>query len=190
MVHDTMSEASKNALKRGMTPTHELMVDWMLENPGGTLREMGAFFNYSEGWLSTIMHSDAFKSYASERLQGVHCIVNQDIPARMRTLAEVAIERMQEVLEKTEDADVIKDSFDKVMNRYGYAPGSQKPNLLQGGGPVQNNLFFLSPQQFQKAQELLIQAHAPKELPSSPLPQQPAVEKLVTGEEETLPSGK
>jgi hypothetical protein len=166
-----MSEASKTALRRGCSPTHELMMDWILENPGGTLREMGAYFGYSVSWLSTMMNSDAFKAYAGERLKDVHAHVTQDVPAKMRALAEVAIERMEEMLVKTEDPDIIKDSFDKVMNRYGYAPGSQRQGPLAPGGFQQNNLFFLSPEQFLKAQQTLINAHMPKELPQSALPQ-------------------
>src|SRR5688500_20372898 len=93
-----MSEASKGALKRGITPTHELMVDWMLENPGGTLREMGHYFGYSPAWLCTVMKSDAFRAYQSERMGEVHALVTQGIPARMEALATLAIDRMEEVL--------------------------------------------------------------------------------------------
>lgn len=186
-----MSEASKQALKRGLSPTHELMMDWILQNPGGTLREMGAYFNYSVSWLSTVMQTDAFKAYAAERLQGVHAHVTADIPAKMRALAELSIERMTEMLFKTDDADVIKDSFDKVMNRYGYAPGSQKANPLS---PLyqQNNVFFLSPEQMQRARQTLIEAHS--NAPSSPLtpPQQalPAAPETASSDEpEKVPSG-
>lgn len=163
-----MSEASKNALQRGMTPTHELMVDWILENPGGTLRQMGDYFGYSVSWLSTMMHSDAFKAYTAERLKEVHAAVTQDIPTRMRALAEVAIDRMHEVLDKTNDPDTITDSFDKVMHRYGYAPGAQKQNPLSPSFQT-NNVFFLSPEQFQQHRETLINAHS--NVPQRALPQ-------------------
>lgn len=171
-----------------MSPTHELMVDWILQNPGGTLREMGAYFDYSPSWLSTIMHSDAFKAYAAERLKDVHAVVTQDVPAKMRALAEVAIERMHEVLQKTEDPKMIKESFDSVLNRYGYAPGSQKP-AMQGGFQQTNNLFFLNQNEFAKVQGRLIEAHAntpqspPQALPQTTLPAPKA------DESEEIPSG-
>lgn len=161
-----MSEASKDALKRGLTPTHELMMDWILENPGGTLKQMGAYFDYSPSWLSTVMHTDAFKAYAAERMKDVHATVTADIPARMRALAEISIEKMTEVMLKAEDADTIKDGFDKVMARYGYAPGQQKNNPLAPAS--QTNVFFLSPQQFAHAQQRLIEAHS--NAPRSALP--------------------
>jgi hypothetical protein len=181
-----MSEASKQALKRGMTPTHELMMNWILENPGGTLRQMGAFFGYSPSWLSTMMHSDAFKAYAAGRLKDVNAYVTQDIPARMRGLAELAIDRMQDVLMNSEDADVLKDSFDKVMNRYGYAPGTQKQNPLS---PTyqQNNVFYVSQEQFQRLQGKIVNAHS-NALPTQALPA-PEPEKEISADPQEIPSG-
>lgn len=170
-----MGEASKGALKRGVSPTHELMVDWELQNPGGTLREMGAYFDYSVTWLSTMMNSDAYKAYRAGRLKDVHTYVAQDIPAKMKALAEVAIERMHEVLQKSEDPKMIKESFDSVLNRYGYAPGSKNP-AGPGGFSQTNNVFFLSQDQFARMQGRLIEAHSnpvnnpPLPLPASELP--------------------
>lgn len=180
-----MSEASKGALRRGMTPTHELMVDWILQNPGGTLRQMGHYFGYSPSWLCTVMKSDAFRAYSAERLGEVHSLVSQGIPARMEALATLAIDRMEDVLKDTQDADTITESFDKVMHRYGYAPGSQKP--ANGAANVQNNVFFLSPQQLQQHREVLINGHSNAKNP--PLPS-PASEKPVpVPDDEALPTG-
>ena len=185
-----MSEASKQALKRGVSPTHELMMDWIIQNPGGTLREMGAYFDYSVSWLSTVMNSDAFKAYAAERLKDVHTVVTQDVPTRMRGLAHLAIDKMEEMLEKTADPDLIKDSFDKVMNRYGYAPGSARGAPSPLGSVQQNNLFFLSPQQFVKAQETLIRAHSnPPALPHSELPEASPQPAAVPDDSEEIQSG-
>jgi len=184
-----MSEASERALKRGVTPTHELMVDWELQNPGGTLREMGAYFGYSVSWLSTMMNSDAYKAYRAGRLKDVHTYVALDVPAKMRALADLSIERMTEVMMKTEDADTIKDSFDKVMHRYGYAPGAQKQGPL-GSFTQTNNVFFLSQEQHAKVREKLIQSH------SNPVPQLLHPDAQVEGQppapvddKEKIPSG-
>jgi hypothetical protein len=185
-----MSEASDKALKRGVTPTHELMVDWEIENPGGTLREMGAYFGYSISWLSTMMNSDAYKAYRAGRLKDVHTYVAQDVPVKMRALAELSIERMTEMLEKSADADVIKDSFDKVMHRYGYAPGVQKQNPLS---PTyqQNNIFYLTPEQHAKARERLINAHAavPQLLHPDAVPSDPQPESAPSDDKEKIPTG-
>jgi hypothetical protein len=162
-------------LKRGLSPTHELMGDWILANPGGTLRDMSAHFKYSPSWLSQVINSDMFRAYIGERLKEVHAHVTADIPTLLKGTAALAIERMNEVLMKTEDADVIVDAFDKVLHRHGYAPNAKG---LQGGPTIgqQNNVFFLNKEDLKAAKHALVGAHAP-ELPA-PAP----AEKVVNGE--------
>jgi len=174
---DSEQNRGSSILKRGMTPTHELMGEWILQNPGGTLREMGAHFGYSETWLSQVINSDMFKAYMAQRMGDIQSYVSLDIPQKMAHLANQSIERMREVLEKTNDAEVIKDSFDKVMHRYGYAPNAR--NAIQPDGPkpgaVQNNVFFLSAEDHARVKEKLINSHAqPAEPQALPPPAQPA----------------
>jgi hypothetical protein len=170
-------ENGKLELKRGMTPTHQMMGEWILENPGGTLREMGAFFGYSPAWLSQVINSDMFKAYMADRMKDIQGHVSMDIPARMRALAELACDRMQEVLMKTEDPDTVKDSFDKVMHRYGYAPnaknGAQSATIQQ-----QNNVFFLNQEDFKAAQDRMRQSHAPRTIQGEPSDPPALVEKV------------
>lgn len=172
-------------LKRGMTPTHEMMGEWILENPGGTLLEMGAFFGYSESWLSQVVNSDMFKSYMAGRMKDVQAYVSMDIPQKMAHLAEISIERMTEVMKKSEDADVIKDSFDKVMHRYGYAPNARNAIQPHGPGPAigqQNNVFFLSQTDLDKVRGKFIEAHAN---PALPQPREPVADASLVEEKDT-----
>lgn len=155
----TPTSGGTQILKRGMTPTHEQMVEWVLQNPGGTLREMGAYFGYSISWLSQVCNSDMFRAQVAERMKDIQAVVTTDIPQRMRALAELSIERMQEVLTVTSDADIIKDSFDKVMHRYGYAPNA-KNGANSGNIQQQNNVFYLDKETFQQVKGRLIDAHA------------------------------
>lgn len=172
--------AGNQILTRGLQPTHELMAEWILQNPGGTLREMGAYFGYSPSWLSQVINTDMFKAHMAERLGDVKAYVSMDVPEKMRLLADQAIERVQEVLEKTEDAELIVSTFDKVMHRYGYAPNARNAVQPQGpsAGPGQvNNVFFLSQEQFQRVQTRLIQSHEdapaqPAEVSSLPQPKE------------------
>lgn len=163
-----MSEGEKSSdtgiLKRGMTPTHELMGEWIMQNPGGTLTEMGAHFKYSISWLSQVINTDMFRAYMKKRMGDVQAVVTQDVPAKMAVLAHVACDRMLEVLQKTGDPDTITESFDKVMHRYGYAPNAKTGLHPQGPGAAigQQNNFYLSRDDFQKVQGKLIESHAPQ----------------------------
>lgn len=169
-------------LRRGLSPTHELMAEWILLNPGGTLKQMGEFFGYSVSWLSQVLNTDMFKAHIAERMQGIKAYASMSIPEKMSRLADKAIERVAEVLDTEKDSKVIADTFDKVMHRYGYAPNAR--NALQPSGPKQapgqqNNVFFLNREDFQRVQGKLISSHvegrehSPSALPN---PQAPSVE--------------
>lgn len=165
-------------LKRGLNDVHKAFADYMLINPGCTLREMSACFKYSVSWICTVINSDMFKAYFEGRRQGIDVSIAEDLPARLRAAAHLATERIIEVIEKTEDADTIIDSFDKVLHRYGYAPnaktGAQAPVIGQ-----QNNVFYLSKEDHARAKEKLIGAHseAPRQLEASLTP-----EEVLSGE--------
>jgi hypothetical protein len=141
-----------------LSVTHELLGDWILANPGGTYREMSAHFNYSVSWLCQIVNSDMFKAYMAERVKEVHSLVSMDIPTMLKGTAALAIERVNDVLVKTEDAEIVADLFDKVMNRYGYSAAPKTGALGGSGHNVQNN-FYLTKDDFNQAQEQLKVAH-------------------------------
>jgi len=86
------------------------------------------------------------------------------------------MDRMEETLNKTGDPELIVDSFDKVMHRYGYAPNARNA-VNQGGVIQQQNVFYLNQDQFRKVQEKLVNAH------SNPAPA-PALEHNPQGDDE------
>ena len=123
MPEDVREQAAK--FKRGMSPTHLLMAEWIIQNPGKTLRDMGAFFGYSSPWLSQIINSDMFKAHLAGRVKDIQAVVTQDVPEKMRALATLSIDRMTEVVQTSSDPELLLDSFDKIMHRYGYAPNAK-----------------------------------------------------------------
>lgn len=154
--------------KRGMTPTHELMAEWVLQNPGGTLKQMGDFFGYSISWLSQVTNSDMFKAHLATRMKDIQAVVTQDVPTKMNALAAVACDRMMDVLKTSEDKDQLTEAFDKVMHRYGYAPNAKTPQQPQGPGHIgtQNN-FFLTQEQHEQVRLKLVHSHAKLPAPAA-----------------------
>lgn len=147
--------------KRGMSPTHLLIAEWIVQNPGGTYSEMGDFFGYSVPWLCTLCNSDMFKAHIHSRIKDIQAVTTQDVPEKMRVLATLACDKMMEQLNKATVPEQVIDSFDKVMHRYGYAPNARTG--MQPQGPQigqQNNVFYLNREQFQAVQGRLIQSHA------------------------------
>jgi hypothetical protein len=103
-----------------------------------------------------------FKAYMGERMKEVQSGVTQDIPSMLKGVAVLAIERVTEVLEKSEDADVLVDAFDKVMHRYGYAPNAKASPAALGPLVQNNNVFFLDQAQLSDLRGRFIDAHKPR----------------------------
>lgn len=152
-------EVRGSVLKRGINSVHEAFADYMLLNPGCRLREMSAVFGYSVAWISTVTNSDMFKAYFAQRRSGVAVSIAQSLPERLAAAAALATERVMEVIERTDDAEILIDAFDKVLHRYGYAPnaknGAQAANVN-----IQNNNFFLDKNELAAARQKLLTAHA------------------------------
>ena len=102
-------------------PVHEHIMDTMLECPDITLRELGVATGYSVSYLSIMTNSDAFRARFAERKQEV-CRTSVDIPTRMRAIAAVAMEKLGEHVERSEDADFLRTTADMMLHRLGYAP--------------------------------------------------------------------
>lgn len=150
-----------NDVVKKLSFTHEAFADYILANPMATLRELRAVFGYSESWLCSVINSDMFQAYLAERRIPLEQGVLRSVSERLRGLSHLAMDRVEEVLQTTNDPDLIVDSFDKIMHRYGYAPnaktGAQAP-------AVQNNtqnVYFLDQSTFQKVRGRLIDAHSP-----------------------------
>jgi len=77
-----------------LSTIHEMIALWILQNPGGTYRQMGAYFGYSIPWLCQVVNSDLFKAYIGERMKEISSGVTQDIPAMLKGAAVLAIERV------------------------------------------------------------------------------------------------
>lgn len=133
-----MADAIQN-----VSHTHEQIINWLLENPEKALRECAEYFHYTQGWLSQIIHSDCFQAQLRMRQNDVFVRCAQDIPVKLKGLADVAIEKVQDALERSADGDFALDVFDKTLHRLGYAPNTSRSVALQPGALVQQNNFFL-----------------------------------------------
>lgn len=149
-------------LKNGLSAFHEALADYILMNPGATLREKSLYFGYSIGWLCKIENTDMFRAYLAKRRKEVEVVIADALPEKLAAAAHLATERVIEVLETTNDNATILDAFDSVMHRYGYAPKGAQPGVggVNQQGNIQNN-FYLSAADLAEAQKALTAAHAP-----------------------------
>lgn len=150
---------------QSLSHTHEAMMDWLIANPQLGLREMSAYFGYSVSWLSVVINSDAFKQKYAERRGELDSAVTMGIRERLQACAEIGLEKIAHVLEKSEDPKVLVDATDKILHRMGYAPNTAK---APGGDTniQQNNIFVASPEDLAQARKVIGVPHSVPEIPA------------------------
>lgn len=166
---------SNNSAVARLSTTHEAVMNWLLQNPERSLRECADTFGYTQAWLSRLIHSDIFQARLRERQDAVFLHVAQDIPAKLRGLADIAIEKVSEMIAETESPELAVDVFDKVMHRLGYAPASTRNSPP---APTQTNVFVVSPADLASAREVVVAGAVHEN--TSP--------QLTMGEVQSLPS--
>lgn len=82
--------------------SHDAMIDLIIANPGVNQGELAAAFGYTEGWVSQVFSSDAFKERLAQRKRELvdPAIVNS-IEQRFEAVARLSLERLAEKLERS-----------------------------------------------------------------------------------------
>lgn len=99
---------------------HEQIMNWLLLNPGVPQKVCAAKFGITEAWLSSVIHSDIFQAQFKEKQKEVFGMVVQTVPEKLSALADIACEKLAEVLEKNQDKDYTLDAFDIILTKAGY----------------------------------------------------------------------
>lgn len=150
----------KELLVKGLSVLHESLADYILQNPGCTLRELGGHFGYTAPWICTVLGTDMFKAYMRERRNNVASMVEQDLPAKLHAAAHLATERLIEQLTTTNDPDFLLESFDKVLHRYGFAPNAKTGAQAAVVNNTQINHFTVEKSDLDEARQALINGHS------------------------------
>lgn len=91
---------------------HLELIDFMLANPLARQSEIAAKFNYSQGWLSRIVNSDAFRLKFTQRRKEVGgpdlVMAMQETEERIRALSNEALSRLQERLAGMDNDQLLK----------------------------------------------------------------------------------
>lgn len=153
-----------------LSTTHEMLMNWLILNPEKSLRECADHFNYTQSWLSQIIHSDLFQHALKEKQERVAMRVAESIPQKLARAADVAIEKLSDHLERTEDPEFILSATDKILHRMGYAPQSTR-NPAGPAGPSlnQQNNFFIQAGDLAEARALMQASASAPVLPQGEL---------------------
>lgn len=81
--------------------SHDAMIDLIIANPGVDQGDLAKAFGYTEGWVSQVMSSDAFKErLASRKKELVDPSIVASIEERFEAVANLSLERLKEKLER------------------------------------------------------------------------------------------
>lgn len=116
---------------------NEYILSYMLQNPGASRKEIAAYFNVTPTWISIVTRSDAFRSRMAEILGESVVVAATETRASLEALADIAIERLAEKVEVSQDPEFLRKTTDMALHRLGYAPVSSKAP----GANVQVNLL-------------------------------------------------
>jgi len=141
--------------------THEMVINWLVLNPEKSLRECADTFGYTQPWLSTLIHSDLFQSRLRARQEQIASRVTSSIPEKLQAITDIALDKLGDVLAKSEDPEYILDVADRALHRMGYAPASARnpAGSPSQAGSVNNqtNVFMLAPEDLHQARALMQQ---------------------------------
>ena len=107
--------------------THVDMIDYIIANPGCSGKELALRYGYSQGWISNIQASDAFKAaMAARRAAVTDPILYQTVSERFEGMTALSLTRLMEKLEAPQVSDqVVLRAVElgaKAMGVGGHAP--------------------------------------------------------------------
>lgn len=133
--------------------THEAIADFLIANPMASQGDVARFFEYSEPWLSQIIHSDAFQAYYRRLAQERGVIAVHSLPDKISGLAALALEKATDRLASgTASESFINDTMETTLKALGYL-GSGNGSNNGAGAPQQHMHVHVDAEALAEARE-------------------------------------
>jgi hypothetical protein len=88
--------------------THEDMIDFIIQNPMTSQKDMAARYGYTEGWVSNILASDAFQAAMAKRKdEVVDPVIRATIEERFKALVHRSLTVLMAKLEQPAVSDQV-----------------------------------------------------------------------------------
>jgi hypothetical protein len=126
------------ALKE-LAPVHIQIMDYILANPDKNYGDVAAHFGYTPGWLSQIIHADAFQALLAEKQVDLFSDVRLTIKDRVTGLAHESLKRLVEKLPTEQDTDKVANVADIALKALGFGGKAATPagaGITINGGNV------------------------------------------------------
>jgi hypothetical protein len=105
-----------------ITVRHEAIMDYLLANPTQKLGDVARHFNMTQGWLSQVIHSDAFQALLSEKQNIIFHESVLPLREKMMNVAHLALDRLSETLPMETETRTLSQVAESVLDRLGFSP--------------------------------------------------------------------
>lgn len=121
----------KMAAPATLNHRHEQIINWLIANPHRPLRDCALAFNYTQSWLSQIVHSDMFQEAYRRRADELGVEVVHTLKDRLTAYAALALERNIEQLEKPGCSEnFLGSAMANTLKALGYSTQQQEHKHL------------------------------------------------------------
>ena len=140
---------SQSAQIAKVSPVHQRLADWLVANGGagkGWNKRAAEHFGYTQAWLSTIYHSDAFQDYFQRFSQLHSTVVAVGLGDKVSGLAGQAVDELQRRME--EQGETLP--LNQVLEIAELSLKRAAP-VAQPGHNQTNNILVVSKEDLEKA---------------------------------------
>lgn len=135
---------------------HEAVLRAMLENPDARLGDIAALLGYTPAWLSTLIHTDAFRAELKKRQGELWEESSISIRERLTGLAEAGLDVLGERLADAETPTrEVRETTQMALAGLGYSGGG---GAAAGGQTV--NVINVPSEVFQRARSRVLEGRA------------------------------
>lgn len=115
--------------------SHEALCDMLLAQPWSSQKDIAAYFDYSEAWVSQLLQSDALKEYMIKRkVELMDPLLRASMEERLDGLARRSIDILQAKLDLPIDkvsSEVAIKALDISTRARGYGAGAKGVSITQ-----------------------------------------------------------
>ncbi len=102
---------------------HEQLVDWELMNPSANMGDCARHFGKTEGWLSTVRNSDAFREFRARRIAEHQGMVSESVIDKVEGLAALTLDTLHDRIEGDRDnigLGFVRETAELALKALGY----------------------------------------------------------------------
>lgn len=100
---------------------HEAIMDYLMANPLVRMQDVAGYFKISPGWLSQVIHSDAFQMLLRDKQGTVFHSTVLPLREKMTVVAHAALDKIAEQLPHESDTKTLANVAEAVLDRLGFS---------------------------------------------------------------------